>query len=228
MKGFFITGTDTEVGKTAITLGMIQAFQNAGVKVGGMKPIAAGAIQTDVGLRNDDAVQIMSQVGGGDDVFDAYQVVNPYVFEQPIAPHIAARKTDTVIELPVIQAAFDVLSTDHDIIVIEGAGGWKVPLSDDLDMEALAKNLGFPVVLVVGIRLGCLNHALLTADAIVTAGLSLKGWVANQIDPVMVSQSDNINTLKQRIDAPFLGSVPYLPDVSAQTVAEYLDVVSFI
>jgi dethiobiotin synthetase len=217
-QGFFITGTDTECGKSEITLALMHLLQARGHRVLGMKPVASGAEPTKDGLRNEDARRIQQQ--GSADV--PYELVNPYAFGPPIAPHIAARQAGESIRFQLLRKNLQALSDQADFVLVEGVGGWKVPLGPDGDVSDLAAHLGLPVILVVGMKLGCINHALLTADAIVANGSSLAGWVANQIDPGMLEMESNLETLREGIDAPCLGFVPFLQEVSPQRVADYL------
>jgi dethiobiotin synthetase len=217
-QGFFITGTDTECGKSEITLALMHLLQARGHRVLGMKPVASGAEPTKDGLRNEDARRIQQQ--GSADV--PYELVNPYAFGPPIAPHIAARQAGESIRFQLLRKNLQALSDQADFVLVEGVGGWKVPLGPDGDVSDLAAHLGLPVILVVGMKLGCINHALLTADAIVADGSSLAGWVANQIDPGMLEMESNLETLREGIDAPCLGFVPFLQEVSPQRVADYL------
>jgi len=216
--GYFIAGTDTECGKTEVTLGLMQLLQSTGRRVAGMKPVASGAQPTSDGLRNDDALRIQAQCSRS----TAYSLVNPYAFEPPIAPHLAARHAGVEIEFGVIGRTLEVLAADADLVVVEGVGGWRVPLGKEGDLSNMARDLGLPVVLVVGVRLGCINHALLTADAIVTSGVPLAGWVANLIDPAMLALEDNLSTLEERLPAPKLGVVPWLSPPAPHRVAEHL------
>ena len=199
--GYFITGTDTGVGKTVVTLGLMQYLQQQGVTVAAMKPVAAGCEQTAAGLRNDDAVQLMQQSSISLD----YDQVNPYAFEPAIAPHIAASQCGVRIEPERILRTYSELTDLVDCVLVEGAGGWLVPLNDSATMADLAVQLGLNTILVVGIRLGCLNHALLSANC-------LPSTRAGAVD-------ENINSLKSRISAPLLGIVPALSGVSAKAVA---------
>jgi dethiobiotin synthetase len=217
-QGFFITGTDTECGKSEITLALMHLLQARGHRVLGMKPVASGAEPTKDGLRNEDARRIQQQ--GSADV--PYELVNPYAFGPPIAPHIAARQAGESIRFQLLRKNLQALSDQADFVLVEGVGGWKVPLGPDGDVSDLAAHLGLPVILVVGMKLGCINHALLTADAIVADGSSLAGWVANQIDPGMLEMESNLETLREDIDAPCLGFVPFLQEVSPQRVSDYL------
>lgn len=181
-KRFFIAGTDTDVGKTAIAASLLVAANQRGLRTLALKPVAAGAVQTAQGLRNDDALILQSQMT----VPLSYEQINPVVFEPAIAPHIAARQANRRMTISQL-AGFcrGTLMTAHDFGVIEGAGGWRVPLNDRETLAGLALELQLPVILVVGMKLGCLNHALLTAEAIRSDGLALAGWVANMIDPAM-------------------------------------------
>ena len=214
--GYFITGTDTGVGKTVVTLGLMQYLQQQGVTVAAMKPVAAGCEQTAAVLRNDDAVQLMQQSSISLD----YDQVNPYAFEPAIAPHIAASQCGVRIEPERILRTYSELTDLVDCVLVEGAGGWLVPLNDSATMADLAVQLGLNTILVVGIRLGCLNHALLSAAAIQSSGLKFAGWVANCLPSTRAGAVDeNINSLKSRISAPLLGIVPALSGVSAKAVA---------
>lgn len=217
-RGYFITGTDTDSGKTVVTLGVMHLLQSRGLRVLGMKPVAAGAQQTPQGLRNDDAVRLQAQ---GSQPVD-YGELNPYCFSPPIAPHLAAAQADRKIDFSQIQAGFDRLAEGADRVLVEGAGGWRVPLGPDRTLAELAVLLGLPVILVVGLRLGCINHALLSAEAIRASGLPLAGWVGNQVDPAMREREANLATLRQWLDAPCLGVIPHLADPSAGAVSEFL------
>ena len=204
VSGYFVTGTDTGVGKTAITVALIHKLAEAGYRVAGMKPVASGCRHTALGLRNEDAEAIMEASSSP----PAYELVNPYAFAPAIAPHLAAIEAGQNIELEKIRNAFESIAKSADRVVVEGVGGWRVPLGRVITTEHMAKALDLPVILVVGLRLGCLNHALLTAGAILDAGMTLAGWVANQLDPEMARMSENIVSLQQRINAPMLGHIP--------------------
>ena len=216
--GYFITGTDTGVGKTAVTLGLMQLLQERGHRVAGMKPVASGCELTARGLRNGDAVRLRQQAS----IELAYEAVNPYAFEPPIAPHLAAARAGCRIDLETIHAGVQQLARQTDRVCVEGIGGWLVPLNGRETVADLAVRLGLGIILVVGIRLGCLNHALLTVRAIEAAGLELAGWVANILPPPPGNAEDSINCLKTMTYAPLLGVVPVLPDVSAMGVAACL------
>ena len=198
---WFIAGTDTEVGKTFVTCALLHAFARQGIRAVGMKPIAAG---TDADGRNEDVEQLLAAMS----VNPARAVVNPYLFSPPIAPHIAAREAGRSIEPGPIQDAFKALQAQAEVVLVEGVGGFLVPLGPTYDAADLAQDLALPVILVVGMRLGCINHALLTRDAIAARGLPLAGWVANRIDPHMNRLEENIEALQTRLPAPLLGIIP--------------------
>lgn len=216
--GYFITGTDTEVGKTWCTLGLMAALQQQGKTVVAMKPVASGCAQTAEGLRNDDALRLQAQAS----IELPYENVNPYAFEQAIAPHLAATQSAVTINLDTIVDAFQRLQGSADVILVEGVGGWQVPLNNQQNVADLARALGLPVILVVGLRLGCINHALLTAESIRASGCTLTGWIGNSIAPEMPEQQNNIASIQQRIAAPLLGVVPYQEDLAPAAIAEHL------
>lgn len=217
--GFFITGTDTEVGKTRIACGLLYSLGQRGVHALGMKPVAAGCRCTAEGLRNDDAEHLLAVSAARSD----YARVNPYAFQPAIAPHIAARDAGVAIDLGTICRAFRSLADEAECVVVEGVGGFEVPLGEVETGGDLAAALDLPVVLVVGMRLGCLNHALLTHMAIRARGLPCAGWVANGVDPHMARLQENVDTLRLRIDAPLLGVVPSLPSPEPRIIAGHLD-----
>lgn len=201
-RAFFVTGTDTGVGKTLVTCALLHATRRLGLTAVGMKPIAAG-IEADG--RNDDVVQLLA----ASSVQPPLEWVNPYRYAPPIAPHIAAAEAGRPIDIEVICQALERLRTVADVVWVEGVGGFRVPLDERHDTADLAQALAVPVVLAVGMRLGCLNHALLTAEAIVNRNLTLAGWVANRIDPAMARFEANLETLQARLNAPLLGVVPH-------------------
>jgi dethiobiotin synthetase len=211
-RGWFVTGTDTGVGKTLVTLALMRLLQEAGQHVAGMKPVASGCARTPEGLRNDDALRLRAQ----SDVQLEYAVHNPYAFAPPIAPHLAAQQAGITIDLDVIADAGAQLSAQANCLVVEGVGGWLVPLNDHATLADLAARLQLPVILVVALRLGCLNHALLSAAAIEHSGVPLAGWVANGPEPDMEAGPENIDALKSRLSAPLLGILPALsrPDIN--------------
>lgn len=203
--GVFVTGTDTEIGKTWVSRTLMAALKARGHSVVGMKPVAAGCEKNAHGLRNQDAEYLRTAASSPVD----YHLVNPYAFEPPIAPHVAAARAGAVIEMGVIRDAYQQLSSRSDWAVVEGVGGWAVPLSDQASVSDIPGVLGLPVVLVVGLRLGCLNHALLTAEAIVGDGRRLLGWVGNEVAPGYLEKNEAVETLQNRIPAPCLGVLPY-------------------
>ena len=206
IRGVFVTGTDTEVGKTVVSTALIRSLVASGMKVAGMKPIAAGATPSPEGLRNDDALALIAAAN----VSAPYETINPYCLAEPTSPHIAAANAGTRIELAPIVHGFDRLAADSDLVVVEGAGGWHAPLNETQTMADLAAALDLPVVLVVGLRLGCLNHALLTAESIAARGLWLAGWIGNHVQPSFAHAPENIATLEARLNAPLLAVVPFL------------------
>jgi dethiobiotin synthetase len=205
-KGFFITGTDTNIGKTCVTVALLHAYAALGYRVVGMKPVAAGADQVDGHWLNED-VALLTVAGN---VHAAPEAVNPYLFREAIAPHIAAEHKGARIEIPRIRAAYDELAAQADVVLVEGVGGLLVPLSERKDAADLAVALNLPLILVVGMRLGCINHALLTVEAIAARGLKLAGWVANRVAPEMAAYEENLLALSRRITAPLLAEIPYL------------------
>ena len=217
--GLFITGTDTGCGKTEITLGLMQALQQRGETVLGMKPVASGAQPTAEGLRNEDALRIQRQCSRA----IPYAQVNPFVYEPPVAPHLAAGMSGLPIDLQVVREGFEALSGQADRVVVEGVGGWLVPLNSTSTVADLAVGLQLPVILVVGLRLGCINHALLSVACIRQSGARLLGWVGNQVEPAMAAREGNLRTLRDRIAAPCLGVVPWMESPTAAEVAVHLD-----
>ncbi|MDA8382545.1 MAG: dethiobiotin synthase [Betaproteobacteria bacterium] len=207
--GVFVTGTDTGVGKTYVACALLRAFAARGRSVVGMKPVVTGASRDGPGAiaRWDD----VDALAAASSVQAPVSLVSPYAFEPPLAPHIAAARAGTSIELARLAAAFCTLSAMAELTVVEGIGGFRVPLNAEEDTADLASLLGLPVILVVGLRLGCLSHALLTAEAVTAQGLRLAGWVANSLDPHMAALEDNVGALEARLPAPMLGVLPYAP-----------------
>lgn len=223
-KQFFVTGTDTNVGKTLVAAGLLLAAKKQGLRTAALKPVAAGCEKTDAGLRNEDALLLQSVMTES----FAYEQINPIALQAAIAPHIAAAQEKRVLSADRI-AGFCRGSLLHaGFTLIEGAGGWRVPLNPRETMADLAKILQLPVILVVGVRLGCINHALLTVDAIRNDGLVLAGWVANCVDADMPVLQENIESLAARIPAPCLGVVPWLESPDPQQVATAIDEQLFI
>ncbi len=222
MSHYFITGTDTGVGKTVITAGLMRAFQTHGSRCIGMKPIAAGCELRDGIWHNDDVDHLLS----AGHIAVTAEDINLYRLKAAIAPHIAAAQEDVVIDLANIRMAFAALTRRADTVLVEGVGGFLVPLNDTADTADLALVLSLPVILVVGLRLGCLNHAMLTAEAIRSRGLSLAGWVGNGIDAAMPVRNENIAALSGRLAAPCLGIVPSLADhgMNSDIVATHLHI----
>jgi dethiobiotin synthetase len=214
--GLFVTGTDTGVGKTRVAAGLILAGRRAGLRMAGMKPVASGCERTPHGLRNDDAQRLMACAS----VSAEYALVNPYAFEPPVAPHLAARQAGTLIDPGRILSSFRQLAGGADRVVVEGVGGWLVPIDAATTMADVAAALGLPVVLVVGIRLGCLNHALLTAEAIVRRGLPFAGWVANRVDPDCLLADANVESLSDSLGTGPLVDLPWSPDEHATVAAD--------
>jgi len=210
--GWFIAGTDTGVGKTRVAQILLTALAAQGQRAIGMKPVASGCRQTPNGLRNEDAESLLASSGVTADYID----VNPYAFEPAVAPHLAAQAAGLEIRVEAILDHFERLRRLAPWVVVEGVGGWLAPLGPRLTMAEVAQSLRLPVILVVGLRLGCLNHALLTTEAIRHRGLILAGWVANQIDPHMAMAEENVSTLRDRIEAPMLASFPYLETGTSQ------------
>jgi len=200
----FIAGTDTGIGKTHVASTLIYAVREAGYHTCGMKPVASGCVLTAQGLRNDDALALQAASSAP----LAYELVNPIALSEPLAPHLAAAHEGIEISLPSLRRAFDQLSGGHQRVVVEGVGGWLVPLAPGLSAADIAKEWKLPVILVVGLRLGCINHALLSARAIEADGCRLLGWIGNRIDPDMLAPDENLATLRELIPAPCLGVLP--------------------
>ena len=217
--GLFITATDTGVGKTWATLALMEALRLQGLIVAGMKPVATGCEETKHGLRSDDASLIQAQTKHCHD----YASINPYAFRPPVAPHIAAELAKINIDFSCIGDALRKVASGADCVVIEGIGGWRVPLGRDRTLADLARFLGLPVVLVVGLRLGCINHALLTAECIRADKVRFCGWIANLMDPGYVEPAQTLRTLEDSLEAPCFGVLPFLPWLDAAKLAEHID-----
>ena len=220
-QAFFLTGTDTEIGKTFITCTLLHRARQLGLRAAGIKPVAAG---TDAAGRNEDVERIRA----ASNVALPREVINPCCLSAAIAPHLAAAEEGVTIDFAPILTACASAMQQADLLIVEGVGGFRVPLSVDRDSADLAVALGLPVILVVGLRLGCLNHALLTAEAIAARGLTLAGWVANRIDPGMARVEDNIATLRELLGAPLLGSVPRIAGSDPVAAASFLQLPSAI
>ena len=215
---YFITGTDTGVGKTLVAGALVHAFAHQGYKSVGMKPVAAGCRSQQHTLVSAD-VELLKAASN---MALPMAQHNPYAFAPAIAPHIAARQAGVEIRLQVIQQAYQKLAAQAEVVIVEGVGGFRVPLSDSLDTADLAQGLALPVVLVVGMRLGCLNHALLTAEAIQARGLKLAAWAANQVDPGMAAFDENLHALSQRLTVPCLGVLPWMEITDFRDAAKHL------
>lgn len=218
-RGVFVTGTDTGVGKTLCAAALIHALVGRGIDVAPMKPVAAGTVVHDGSWANEDSVALIRAAGSAARIED----VTPVLLREPMAPHIAAAREGRTITLEPVLAAFEKLASSGRFMVVEGVGGFRVPLSSSLDTVDLAAALRLPVVLVVGMRLGCLNHALLTAQAVRAAGLAFAGWIANGIDPEMAVANENVAALRERLNAPLLGRLPFEPQPLAARLARHLD-----
>lgn len=215
----FVTGTDTDAGKTLVASTLLHLARQQGFQTLGLKPIAAGCDWQGGELVNADALSLKAQTS----LDVSYFQVNPVTLEPPIAPHIAASEAGVSLNTQaLLQHCQAQLSLPHDFGLVEGAGGWLVPLNEKETLADFAVQLKLPVVLVVGMKLGCISHALLTVQCIQQMGCQLIGWVANQVDPAMARLEENLNTLKDRIDADFLGLVPYLPEANAETASSYI------
>lgn len=225
MKAFFVTGTDTDAGKTSVACALLHKARQAGLSTAAVKPVASGCVLTEAGLRNADALALQAECS----LALPYEVVNPFAFSPAIAPHLAAEEAEVrlcVDELTI--SVRSVLAQGADLTLVEGAGGWRVPLNATENLSDLALALGLPVILVVGVRLGCINHALLSAEAILGDGLPLAGWVANVVDPHAARLAQNIGTLAARLPAPCLGQVPWSQPPAPAALARYLDLATLI
>ena len=220
-RGVFVTGTDTGVGKTIVSAALIHALRDAGETVLPMKPVAAGAEERGGRPVNEDTAVLARAAGLGD---EAFARVTPVLLREPMSPHIAAAREGREISLAPILAALEAALPADGFHVVEGVGGFLVPLGERLDTADLARAIGLPVVLVVGLRLGCLNHSLLTVRAVEAANLRLAGWIANAIDPGMLVPDENVRTLRERIAAPLLGRLPFQQPPDPRALARLLDV----
>jgi len=219
INAFFIAGTDTDVGKTVASKAILQAIASKGFTTIGYKPVAAGCERTEQGLRNSDALHLM-KVATQEMPYDD---VNPYALELPASPHIAAKHENLTIDYKVLSDKLAYLKTKADTVLVEGAGGWRVPVSDTDCLSSWVKQEKLPVVLVVGVKLGCLSHALLTAESIEADGLTIVGWVANRINPGTEHYAEIIEVLESRIRAPKLGEIPYVPSAKRTELGKYIN-----
>jgi len=219
MTKYFITGTDTDAGKTVVSAGLLVLAARQGQRSLGLKPVAAGCQHTDDGLRNDDALALMA--ASSEKI--PYELVNPIALEPPIAPHIALMQQNRRVSVDQLAGYVrGAMMTPADFVLIEGAGGWRVPLNRNQKMSDLPRCLALPVIVVVGVKLGCISHALLTAEAITADGLQIAGWVGSIVDADTRNTDEILMTLNALLEAPCLGVVPHLQDPGPELVANYL------
>ena len=217
--GLFITATDTGVGKTWATLALMEALRLQGMNVAGMKPVAAGCEETEHGLRSADAILIQAHASQYHD----YALINPYAYRPPVAPHVAAERANINIDFSCIAGAYRKIAAGADCVLVEGIGGWRVPLGQDRTLVDLVRFLGLPVVLVVGLRLGCINHALLSAECLQADKITLCGWLANRLEPDYLETEKTLGLLERHIPAPCLGVLPHLAFLDPVTLAAHVD-----
>jgi dethiobiotin synthetase len=215
-KGFFITGTDTNIGKTWATIALMRYFKAQGKSVVGMKPVASGCSMQEGQLKNEDALLIQENAS----LRINYELINPYAYELAVSPHIAGAKNPVILKKVV--SKFNVLKELAEIVLVEGAGGWQAPLTEQEDIADLAKALALPVIMVVAIRLGCINHAKLTYQAIQYSGMKCAGWIGMCTDPKLLNREENIHTLKTSLDVPLLGVLPYIEVADFNFLSEQL------
>ncbi|WP_227317890.1 dethiobiotin synthase [Cedecea davisae] len=220
IKKWFVTGTDTEVGKTVASCALLQAATAAGYRSVGYKPVASGSEMTPEGIRNSDALALQRNSS----VVVPYPQINPLAFIEPTSPHIVSAEEQRPITFFAMSEGLENLATKADWVLVEGAGGWLTPLSETTTFAQWVAVEQLPVILVVGVKLGCINHALLTAHAVQAAGLKLAGWVANGVQPAGKRHAEYMATLKQRLAAPLLGEIPWQPQISEETpLGHYID-----
>jgi dethiobiotin synthetase len=222
-RGFFITGTDTGVGKTYVAVALLRALAESGARVAGMKPVASGCQLEDGQLVNEDAMLLRRAAN----VEAGYAEVNPYAFGPAIAPHAAAAQAGVTIDLERLRSRFDALAARADCVIVEGAGGWQVPLGPGVGMADLAARLELPVLLVVGMRLGCINHALLTAESIAACGQRLAGWIANDPGPLMEARAASLSALRERLPAPLIADLAWRSPPPLESIASHCLAISF-
>ncbi|MGL4456574.1 MAG: dethiobiotin synthase [Plesiomonas sp.] len=218
-KRFFVTGTDTEVGKTVVSRAFMQAAASMGHSIVGYKPIASGCTETEEGLRNSDALVLQSSAS----VAVPYELVNPIALREPISPHLAAKLDGIDIDFMHLSKGVTTLESQAELVLVEGCGGWRVPVTDKQSLSEWVVGEKMPVILVVGIKLGCLNHAILTAESIANDGVELVGWVANRVNPCLTHYAELIQTLRARMPAPQLGEIPYISRPEKQQLGKYMD-----
>ncbi len=218
-RGYFIAGTDTGVGKTRVSCALLQAFRASGKRAAGMKPVATGAMRRHGGLISDDVERITLNSAQ----ITARSVLNPYIFEPPVSPDIAAEMVGICIEIDVIVAKYRQIAAETGLVLVEGTGGWLCPIGTETTMADVAVALGLPIVLVVGLRLGCINHALLTAESIRSRGCALAGWIGNRVDPDYLLPEANLATLTRMLGAAPLALLDYQPVVASDPPPELLE-----
>ncbi|WP_318440985.1 dethiobiotin synthase [Photobacterium leiognathi subsp. mandapamensis] len=215
---FFLTGTDTEVGKTVSSRAILQAASQRNIKMAGYKPVASGSDDTPDGLRNSDALFIQE----ASPVELTYEEVNPYTFKEPVSPHLAAEREGKRIDFDVLSEGLAKLKAKSDVVLVEGAGGWRVPVTHTDCLSSWVKREKLPVILVVGVKLGCLSHAMLTAEAIKADGLELVGWVANRVNPGTENYAEIIKMLELNLPGKKLGEIPYMPGINRRDLSTYI------
>lgn len=220
--GLFVTGTDTGVGKTLVASTLVHLFAQQGLRSAGMKPVASGAIWEEGRWTNEDVLALTAAAN----VEVPLALVNPYLLKRATAPHIAAAEENITIDLSRLADCYQQITTLCDTVIVEGAGGFIIPFDDHHNSDDLVSKLNLPVILVVGIRLGCINHALLTQHAIQSRGLKLAGWVANDIDPNESCADGMVETLQKRLQAPLLGRLPWKPGMTVEQAASYFNPVA--
>lgn len=218
MFSVYVSGTDTGIGKTLASCALLHALRGHGLRAVGMKPVASGCARIDGEWRNEDALALQAAGAAG----ISYAEINPFALEHPLAPELAARDAGIEVSLPPILDAHARLSAHADALIVEGVGGWAAPLSATLMQADLVRALRVPVLLVVGLRLGCLNHALLSARAIAADGVHLAGWIASHVDPAMERVDDNLAMLRARMPAPCWGVLPHVPDADPAAMPRHL------
>lgn len=221
----FVTGTDTDVGKTVVSAGILANANQQGFSTVGFKPISAGCEDTSAGLRNEDAMILKNTASIDCD----YDLINPIAYQAPIAPHIAAKHNNETIDLVRVDQSYtQLLAKQPELLLVEGAGGWQLPITDKHYFSQWVSEKQLDVILVVGIKLGCLNHALLTAQAIAASNANLIGWVANSLTADIANYTDMVDTLSVALEKPLLGEIPYFAKGEAQTPELYLDLSSIL
>jgi dethiobiotin synthetase len=224
MFALYVTGTDTGIGKTLASCALLHALRGRGLRAAGMKPVASGCERIDGQWRNADALALQAAGEPG----MAYADINPFALEHPLAPELAARDAGVEVDLPPILAAHARIADRVDALVVEGVGGWAAPLSASLMQADLVRALRLPVVLVVGLRLGCINHALLSTRAIAADGARLAGWIGSHVDPAMERVADNIAMLRARMPAPCWGVLPHAPGADPASLAQHLRIPALV